>query len=372
MGVSNMQSIQQSNYSDIYHFMYLHDRLSKQDIADELGLSLPTVTSNLNKLLNQQLIMKNGQLKSHIGRRATAYSIDANVKLSVGVEIFHHEATFAILNLHHDVLITHTVPLTFEKTSSYCQTLSTKLLNLLKGRGLSLNQVIGVSIGVQGLISNDGTTILYGKILDCTGMTTQDFAQFLPFPVTFYHDADCVAAAENTAVPKDGIYLSIGEHLGTAIIINGHLFKSPHGRDGTMEHISLDPVNGRQCYCGRRGCIETYSSLSSLLEPGETTTSFFAGLKAANPAIADRFDRYLNDLAEAVYNLHMFVDLSIIVAGEIASFLTPAMIEELANRFSQLAVFPEDGADIRLGRVTHHAVAIGAAIPAIQDYLTQI
>jgi len=81
---SNMQSIQHSNYSDIYHLLYDNEKLSKQDIADQLSLSLPTVSANLQKLTKQQLIVKNGQLKSTIGRRATAYSIDPNVTLSVG------------------------------------------------------------------------------------------------------------------------------------------------------------------------------------------------------------------------------------------------------------------------------------------------
>ncbi|MGL0747001.1 ROK family transcriptional regulator [Secundilactobacillus paracollinoides] len=369
---SNMQSIQQSNYSDIYHLLYAHDKLSKQDIADELGLSLPTVSTNLQKLINQQLVMKNGQLKSLIGRRATAYSIDPNVGLSIGVELYRTNATIAIINLRNDILALHTVNIPFANDTEYCEVLSQQLLQLIRNKGLSLNQITGAGIGIQGLISNDGTTVLYGKILGGTGMKTSDFSQYLPFPVTFYHDADCVAVAEFAGTPTDGIFLSINEHIGTAIIINGQVLKSTSGRDGTMEHITLNAVDGPVCYCGRRGCIETYCSLSSLLQPNETLASFFSDLHQKKKAVVKRFETYLDYLADAIYNLHMFIDTPLIIAGELTKYLNETIYDALKKRLKERSVFPENEEYLRFGKVGDHSVAIGAAIPAINDLLADI
>lgn len=372
MSTSNMQAIQHSNYSDIYHLLYKNDKLSKQDIADTLGLSLPTVSANLQKLIDQKLIIKNGQLKSLIGRRATAYSIDSNVALSLGVEIFRNYATITILNLKNNVLAVHTLNLPFSNSSQYCESLCQQLTVFIQNQGFHENQVLGVGIGIQGLISNDGTTILYGKILDCTGMKTTDFSRYLPFPVTFYHDADCVAEAEHALNPSDGIFLSIGEHLGTSIIINGQILKSPNGRNGTMEHITLDSVNGRTCYCGRKGCIETYCSLSSLLQPNETLASFFAELQHQDSQIVVRFEQYLNYLAESIYNLHMFVDIPIVIAGQLTKYMNDDIMTNLKTRLNNFSVFPEDEAYLHLGTVFDNAVAIGAAIPDIQAKIESI
>ncbi|MGX6429832.1 ROK family transcriptional regulator [Levilactobacillus yonginensis] len=369
---SNMQSIQHSNYSDIYHLLYDNEKLSKQDIADQLSLSLPTVSANLQKLTKQQLIVKNGQLKSTIGRRATAYSIDPNVTLSVGVEIFRNYATMAVLNLRNEVLTIHTINLPFANDDQYAQSLTQQILALIKDRGFSLNQISGVGIGIQGLISNDGTTILYGKILDCTGMKSDNFGQYLPFPVTFYHDADCVARSEYAQHPTDGIFLSIGEHIGTAIIINGHILKSPSGRNGTMEHITLNGVNGPVCYCGRRGCIETYCSLSSLLQPNETLSSFFADLHHNDPTVTKRFEQYLDYLAESIYNLHMFVDIPLVIAGVLTKYLSEKDLTAIKQRLRKISVFPETEGYLHLGKVVDHSVAIGAAIPAIREQLQSL
>lgn len=372
MSTSNMQAIQHSNYSDIYHLLYDNEKLSKQDIADTLGLSLPTVSSNLQKLTERHLIIKSGQLKSLIGRRATAYAIDPNVSLSVGMEIFRSYATMTVLNLRNEVLALHTTNLPFANDDQYAQALSQQLLSFLQTKGFSLTQISGVGIGIQGLISNDGTTILYGKILDCTGMQADNFGQYLPFPVTFYHDADCVAVAEYAKKPTDGIFLSISEHIGTAIIINGQVFKSPSGRSGTMEHITLNSADGPVCYCGRRGCIETYCSVSSLLQPNEDLGTFFADLHQHDAAVEARFEIYLNYLSEAIYNLHMFVDLPIVIAGELTKYLSEAHVKALKQRLKQLSVFPETPGYLQRGSVVDHAVAIGAAIPAIQAQLQNI
>ncbi|WP_010622714.1 ROK family transcriptional regulator [Paucilactobacillus suebicus] len=372
MSSSNMQSIQHSNYSNIYHLLYKNEKLSKQDIADSLDLSLPTVSSNLQKLLDRGLIIKNGQLKSTIGRRATAYSIEPNVSLSLGVEIFRNYSTVTILNLRHEVLAVHTVNLPFSNDLHYSQSLSQQLLILIQNKGYKSEQFIGVGIGIQGLISNDGTTILYGKILDSTGMKASNFSQFLPFPVTFFHDADCVAVAENAYHAMDGIFMSIGEHLGTAIIINGSILKSPSGRDGTMEHITLDSVNGRVCYCGRKGCIETYCSLSSLLKPNETLSSFFTELQHSKTEIVDRFHKYLKLLAESIYNLHMFVDIPIVIAGQLTKYMNVETMNVIKKYLKDYSVFPEDEEYLRLGHVVDHAVAIGAAIPGIEARIEEI
>lgn len=372
MSNSNMQTIQHSNYSQIYHLLYQNEQLSKQGIADQLKLSLPTVSANLEKLLDQKLILKQGQLKSTIGRRATAYAIDPDVALSVGIEIFRNQATVSILNLVNTPIVTETLNLIFDNDDAYFQSLSEQLLAIIDQHKIDHAQIIGVGVGVQGLVSNDGTTVLYGKILNCTGMTTKNFSDYLPFPVTFYHDADCVAAAEYAKKPTDGIYLSVSEHLGTAVILNGKTLETKSGRSGTMEHITLDGVNGPRCYCGRRGCIETYCSLSSLLNEDESATDFFAQLQAGDTEVTQRFNVYLSNLARSLYNLHMFIDIPIIIAGDLAKYLLPEHLDVLKAELTKLSVFPERDDYLEIGQVVDHAVASGAAIPAINAYLNLI
>lgn len=52
------KDIKNSNYSAIFHLIYHNEKLSKQEIAHQLQLSLPTITQNLVKLEKEQLIEK--------------------------------------------------------------------------------------------------------------------------------------------------------------------------------------------------------------------------------------------------------------------------------------------------------------------------
>ena len=80
--------IKQNNRGLIYHFIYKNKNVSQQDISYELHLSRPTVTSNLTVLENDGLIMKNGLIDTElVGRKAAAYSIVPDYRISIGIEI---------------------------------------------------------------------------------------------------------------------------------------------------------------------------------------------------------------------------------------------------------------------------------------------
>jgi Transcriptional regulator/sugar kinase len=241
-----------------------------------MDLSLPTVTQTLHQLLEDDQIVTDGKFSSTAGRRAVIYSPNNEKAYAVGLELFANHVTATLVNMKYEDLAAATINLSFTIKPAYFQQLGVWIRNFIRAQEVSLDKVKGVGIGLQGLVSSDGKTVLYGKILDCTGLTSEQFERAIGLPVVLFHDADCVALAEQTLSHnhEDTIYLSIGEHLGTAIVINDHIYTGERGRSGTMEHITLNTQSGRMCYCGRRGCLETYSSLSALLQKQETMQSF--------------------------------------------------------------------------------------------------
>ena len=93
--------IKQNNPSLIYHYIYKHKKVSQQDISYNLRLSRQTVTTNLNSLEKEGLIQKNGQIDTEfVGRKAAAYSINADYRISVGVEILKKEIKIIAFNVY--------------------------------------------------------------------------------------------------------------------------------------------------------------------------------------------------------------------------------------------------------------------------------
>jgi glucokinase len=62
---------------------------------------------------------------------------------------------------------------------------------------------------------------------------------------------------------KDFIVITLGTGLGSGIVVNGELVYGVDGFAGEIGHTIVDP-NGRECGCGRKGCLETYASASGI------------------------------------------------------------------------------------------------------------
>ena len=112
-----------------------------------------------------------------------------------------------------------------------------------------------------GLMKNCNTTELNGKPFK------EDLERRLGVPVLIANDANCFALAEThlgavrqhhpDAKVVFGIIMGTG--VGSGIVINGRILNGHHGIAGEWGHNVLSP-DGPECYCGKRGCVETFIS----------------------------------------------------------------------------------------------------------------
>lgn len=89
------------------------------------------------------------------------------------------------------------------------------------------------------------------------------FEKYFQLPVKVTNDANAAAIGEmvygGAKGMKDFIVITLGTGLGSGIVSNGKLVYGHDGFAGELGHTIVDP-SGRQCGCGRRGCLETYAS----------------------------------------------------------------------------------------------------------------
>ncbi|MBC5580652.1 ROK family transcriptional regulator [Anaerofilum sp. BX8] len=366
----SLADIRKKNYADVYRYIYRQRRVSKQDIAGALRMSLPTVTQHLAALTKDGLISRQGQMASSIGRKAAAYEAIAQARLAVGAEILRDRVTVVLLDLYGEVFGRIAAELPFEQTDAYFCALASLTQELLASCGAEPKQVLGAGLGLQSLVSEDGQRVLYGQILHCTGMTADRLGQLLPFPCRFVHDAECAAALELWRTPSltDALYLSLGQHLGGAIIMDGGIKSGRTGRTGAFEHMTLSE-GGKLCYCGKRGCMECYCSAGALLDGAGSLEEFFTALHRGDAAVQARWERYLDYLALAINNLHMVLDSPVLLGGHVAPFLTEQDLDALFARIQRRTAFPESENFLRVGAQEPDVVALGAAIPFVRDFL---
>ncbi|QGH36646.1 ROK family protein [Gracilibacillus salitolerans] len=367
------KDIKKSNYSAIFQLLYQNEKSSKQEIANQLQLSLPTVTQNLVRLEEEHLIEKSGQFQSSVGRRATAYAVNAKARVSIGVEIQKHTVKLLAVDLLGAVFQQKERTLAFTKDDLYFKALSNEIEAFITELELSSDQVLGVGFAVQALTSANGKTITYGKILDCTGLEIEAFSQHLPYPCKFIHDAKCAATTELWLRKDigDAVYLSIGTHLGGAIIIHNQIEMGKEGHSGTVEHMTMNP-DGPRCYCGKKGCMETYCSVSALLNKGDTLDDFFQEVRKGTPDYVKRWDQFLENLAFAINNIHLVINREFIIGGHLSPYVTEQDLEILHEKVNQKTAFPSDQRFIHISRSLEQGVPKGAALPFISDFIQSV
>lgn len=94
-----------------------------------------------------------------------------------------------------------------------------------------------------------------------------ELAGYSSLPVAITNDANAAALGEMlfgaAQGMKDFIVITLGTGLGSGIVANGGLVYGADGFAGEIGHTIVDP-GGRECGCGRRGCLETYCSATGL------------------------------------------------------------------------------------------------------------
>lgn len=163
-------------------YIYEKRKVSQQDISYDLRLSRPTVITNLNVLESEGMIRKSGQIDTEfVGRKAAAYSIVSDFRVSIGVEILRKEIKMIAIDLYGDKIDRLVFEIAYENQDSYYRAICDKILEFKELLHVADAQLLGIGFSMQGLVSPDRKTIVYGEILGCTGITIEAFTKYLPY-----------------------------------------------------------------------------------------------------------------------------------------------------------------------------------------------
>jgi len=248
----------------------------------------------------------------------------------------------------------------------YASTLAA-VTGLVRGIEAELGVGATVGIGIPGAIShatgrvkNANSTWLNGTPLP------DDLARMLERPIRLANDANCFALSEAIDGAGAGAGIVFGVIVGTGtgggVVVDGHVLTGVNGVAGEWGHNPLpaprgDESPGPPCYCGRRGCIETFLSGPALASdyaasggPGGTAQEIAARAAGGEALAIAALDRYEDRMARALAGVINLLDPHVVVLGGGLS-----NIDRLYDRVPQLwapYVF-SDTVTTRLLRAVH-------------------
>ena len=184
--------------------------------------------------------------------------------------------------------------------------------NKLAQEGISKSDVEGVGIGVPGPVRSDG--VVNGCVNLGWGVinVAEELGAQTGLKVKVGNDANVAGLGEmwqgGGKGSKDVIMVTLGTGVGGGIVMNGKIVTGSHGAAGEIGHLTVNLHETRVCGCGKRGCLEQYSSATAIMRSAreKVANTDTPSLLRDYPEITGKeiFDAYKagDDMAEDVVN----------------------------------------------------------------------
>lgn len=188
---------------------------------------------------------------------------------AIGIDIGGTNTVFGIVDRAGNVLGKGSIKTKGDYNfDAYLDRLHTALTALMREKGVE-GKIRGIGIGAPaanyhtGEIAN-AANLNWGDRVPVAKLVSEKFG----LPVTITNDANAATMGEMVyGVAKgmqDFVMITLGTGVGSGIVSNGKLIYGHDGLAGELGHVIVDR-KGRQCGCGRKGCLETYCSSTGVV-----------------------------------------------------------------------------------------------------------
>ncbi len=262
------------------------------------------------------------------------------------------------------------------------------LLTLAKS-GHSIDEVAAVGAGIPGVV--DPRT---GRIAFCPnlGWKDVDFAgemrKHIDKPVFMDNDATVAGLAESVAGVSAGthssVFLTLGTGVGGGIVLGGKVWSGFHGVGSEIGHMIIE-MDGKDCNCGNRGCLERYCSATGIIlaaraavmqyqdsvilqkaegDPMKINAKIvFDAAKEGDELALRLFGDYVKALATTIVNIIHFLDPEVIALGGGVSKAGDFLLDAVRTEVAKMVMYKTlPYARIEIAKLGPDAGIIGAAM----------
>lgn len=189
----------------------------------------------------------------------------------VGVDLGGTTIKMAFVNVYGEIIHKWEIPTNTNENGKYITTdiaksIDRKLSELAEPK----DKLHAIGIGAPGPVNSANGSIYEAVNLGWTDYPLKDRLEVeTGLPVIVDNDANLAAVGEMWKGAGDGskelICVTLGTGVGGGIISNGEVVVGVNGAGGEIGHITVEPINGSQCNCGKKGCLETIASATGIV-----------------------------------------------------------------------------------------------------------
>ena len=249
------------------------------------------------------------------------------MKYCLGIDIGGTKTAVTLADSSATPIITKSFPTNpKEGAVSLVERIKACYAELCKEKSIKSEQVSFCGVACPGPLD-----VKKGKIVHIATMGFRNvpiremLTEALGIPVYLENDANCAALAESIMGVARGadplVYVTISTGVGAGIITDGKILSGALSSAGEIGHLTVEP-NGRECPCGKKGCLELYSSGTAIAnsatavrsEPTDTKT-VFALARKGDKKMQAIIENAADKLGLALSSVYHLIDPEAIVLG---------------------------------------------------------
>ncbi len=373
--------------------LYFGANLSCADLYTKIKKSFPVITKLLNELVEEGAVVETGYATSTGGRRPLTYAINADIMYVVSVAMDQFITRMVVVDMKNNfVSKVEKFELNLAEDLRPLETITAKIEEVIQTSGVEKNKILGIGIGMPGFVDAE-KGVNYTFLTASDGTISKHITDKIGIPAFIDNDSSLVALAElrfgEAIHKKNAMVINIGWGIGLGLILNGELFRGNNGFAGEFSHIPLF-TNNKLCSCGKSGCLETETSLVTIIEKakeglnsGRLSKLAAESLEPIEHAIevimkaAQQGDRFAIELfTEAGYNIGRGVAILIHILnpeivilsgrGSSAGKVLKAPIQQAINEYCIPRL--SHNTSIEISTIGYMAELIGAAALVMENF----
>lgn len=393
---TNQSFLREYNKKKVLNILREQGALSRIELAEISQLDRKSITNIVNDLFKSGQIINHSTQNVAIGRPREMLIRNGNFTRCLGIDLGSTHITAVIMDFIGNILATHTVePLNSGEPLEVIALMEKAVAHVLEEAKIELEDIESVGIAFPGRVDlRTNNVFLAESMPKWQGIPMRElFEGHFGKPVMFGDCSMLIALAElrygQGKDCKDFIVFDLGFGIGCGIVINGEIFSGCCGKAGEIGHTIVQ-VDGPECTCGRRGCIEALASGWALAKQAETLIQnnpqgILARISQGNKevfiqdvvAAAQQGDEDCKKILVAASGyigvgisnaMMLFNPKKVIIAGRMI-IGNDIMLDEI-NKAIQEKASPViyDDARIVTSQMGHIASAIGAATLCLEHY----
>lgn len=377
---------------------------SRAELAKAAGLTAATISKIIRPLIDEGLVSEVGYADSTGGAPAILLQLNSAARYSIGISLDTARNVHVLTDLAGTpVRRRETAGLAAHSPQEAVDGMTREVRGLLADADVSRDDVVGLGLAAEGRLSA-GSSALRSRPASSEWIgfdLRAALSDAIGLPVVLNNDANCAALGEfwSGRVPATRGFATVwmATGIGCGIVLDGDVYRGSSSNAGEIGHVIVD-VNGPECWCGSRGCLEMLASPSAVVraalevpglrdrlglhravERGEDSTDVRSQFQAVATAARDGdpeaealIRRSAVLLAKALIGVVNLLDLDLLyLAGpgfaEAGRIYLDVVRSELAQ-YSFLRAAHDVA--VELSAVGADAAAIGGAASALHNHLT--